>query len=98
MTQHRPPSRVLAQAARRFADGHSDRWAEIPRDRLLILSVTAVNPTGSPGGNAVITLTWRGRDVQAADYCASYTTPTVGDRVICVLVSDQLVVLDRLAG
>ena len=88
----------LAVVARRFADQTSDRINGVPADSLWVLSVTAVEVGASAGGNAVVTLSWRGSSITANDYCASYT-PTVGDRVLCALLSDhQLVVIDRLAG
>lgn len=91
-------TRPLAAAARRLADQTSDRLDGLPADKIRILTVSAVTPGGSPGGNAVITLSWRGTDIAAKDYGAAYT-PAVGDRVLCVLTSDnQLVVIDRLAG
>ncbi len=92
------PSRPLAAAARRLADQTSDRLSGIPSDRLWIATITSIAAGASAGGNAVITVRYRGELLEAVDYCASYT-PAVGHRVLCALLSDhQLVVVDRLAG
>lgn len=79
-------SRELAQATRRFADGQSDRLADVPSVRAVLLSVTS-----TAGG---LFLSWRGATVQATP-CASYT-PGVGDWVLCLLVDDQLIAVDRI--
>lgn len=91
-------SRQAGQVARRLADQTTDRLNGIPADSLWMLTVDSVVAGGSPKGNAVVSVRWRGGVVRAADYCASYT-PAVGDRVLCAHLSDnQLVVIDRLAG
>lgn len=79
-------SRLLNDAARAFADAGSAQLADIPTVRAVVLSVTSTT-----GG---LFLSWRGADV-SAKRCASFT-PTVGDRVLCLVVQDQLVVLDRI--
>lgn len=79
-------SRQLNGAARAFADAGSARLGEVPSVRAVVLSVTSTT-----GG---LSLSWRGATVQASR-CAAYT-PTVGDRVLCLVVDDQVVVLDRI--
>lgn len=81
-------SRELARAARLFADQQSGRLADLPTMRGVIGTLTAV-----AGGD--VTVSWRGSELAASAVAASYT-PTVGDRVICLLTDNQLVVLDRL--
>lgn len=90
-------SRQLEQALRQSADQQSDQVAAIPADKLLILTVTAVTEGASPKGNAVLEVDWGGADVPVTDYAAAYT-PGVGDRVVCVHIDNQLIVLDVLAG
>jgi hypothetical protein len=81
-------SRELAQAARRDADEQSARLAEIPRSRVINVTVAATSPT--------VTVTWRGASVPISAKNVNYT-PTVGDRVLCTMDdSDQLVIICRL--
>lgn len=85
------------RAIRRAADQQSDKHAAADEGRTLLLDVTAVAVGASPKGNAVITLSWRGKDVVAKDYDISYT-PTVGDRARCEVVQGQLIVRGAMAG
>ena len=89
-------NRDLAVAVRRFADRNSERLADVSSMRAIVATVSAVVVGGSPGGNALVTVSWRGAVLTANGYHASYT-PTVGDRVECHLIDDQLIVIDKLA-
>lgn len=80
-------SRELDRAARQWADSTTARIADVPASRELIATVATVG--------ASVTVTWRGVSLLAAAVCASYT-PAPGDRVLCVVVDDQLIVRDQL--
>lgn len=80
-------SRELARAARQFADQQSERLADLPTVRHLVVDVTAVS-------GATVTVTWRTKTLTGTAL-ASYT-PAAGDRVLCVLVDNQLIVIDRI--
>lgn len=77
-------SRELAQASRRFADKQSDRLADLPGLRGTFLTISSVT-----GG---VFVSWRGGDYQVAKVLPSYT-PGVGDRVLVLIIDDQLVVV-----
>jgi hypothetical protein len=87
--------RELARAARRLADQQSSRLADVPASRGFLATVVAVTAGGSDNGNTLITVRYRGADLPATGFYASYT-PTVGDRVDCVLREDQLIVVDKI--
>lgn len=91
------PSRLLAQATRRFADQQSAKLEDLPNDRHLRATVTTVNPGAGAGGGTTVTVTWRGGEYLVAGYPDSYT-PAVGHRVLCVIVGDQLEILHRSIG
>lgn len=84
------------QAARRFADQTSSRFADVPGLRAVIATVSTVTAGASPGGHALVTVSWRGQVVTAKGYFASYT-PAATDRVLCLLVDDQLIVVGTIA-
>lgn len=90
-------TRALHQAARRFADGQSDRLAAVPTARLILATVANVIPGNSEDGNATVTVTWRGEDIDVSSYGSTYT-PAVGHRVLCAYVDSQLIVIDRQIG
>jgi hypothetical protein len=90
-------SRRLTQAAFRFADRNSERLAALPATRQILATVSTVTPDAAADGNALVTVTWRGGDYECAGYANSYT-PVAGDRVLCALVDDQLIVAFRLVG
>lgn len=91
-------SRAAGQVARRLADQNSDRMNGVRADAIWVLTVDHIVAGASPKGNPAIWVKWRGGVVPAKDYGAS-ATPAAGDRVICVHLDDnQLVVIDRLAG
>jgi len=87
-------SRALGRAARRNADAQSARLAELPAVRQFFATVTTVTPGAGPGGNALVTVTWRAAELTVAAYNAAYT-PDVGHRVRCSLVDNQLVIEGR---
>lgn len=87
-------NRALASAVNRLADQNSDRLADIPAARLFRATVVAVAAGASPGGNALLTLRWRGQEITASDYGAHYT-PAVGQRVTCALFEDQVSVIQH---
>lgn len=80
-------SRELQRAARRFADAQTDRLAAMPSVRAALCTVSSTT-----GG---LFVSWRTGTYQATSKCASYT-PGVGDRVLCLLIDDQLVVVDQM--
>lgn len=88
-------SRELARASRRFADQNTDRIAELPQGKPFMATVTDVVEGVSPGGWALITVSWRGETYRANGYADNYT-PVVGHRVRCELVDNQLLVNYRI--
>ena len=80
--------RELARIARRFADQQSGRIADLPGLQGVIATVTAVS-------GSTVTLSWRGGSLTATATCAAYT-PAANDRVLCLLIDSQLIVLDQL--
>lgn len=88
-------NRQLAVAVRRFSDQSTGRLEELPTDRAFLATVSGVVAGGSPGGNALVTVSWRGGDYIAKGYHGSYT-PTFGDRVECHLIDSQLIVVDKI--
>lgn len=89
--------RNVRRAAFRLADQQAARLAELPSLRAVIATVATVTAGASPGGNALVTVIWRGVELTAAGYLASYT-PAVGDRVECHLIDNQLIVVDTIAS
>lgn len=77
-------SRQVARAARDWADQQNDALAGIPPGTY-VASVSSTAP---------LQVSWRGRTLGAYG-CAAYT-PTVGDRVLFALTSDQLIVIDKI--
>ncbi|MGI5144786.1 hypothetical protein ACQEVC_45465 [Plantactinospora sp. CA-294935] len=59
-------------------------------------TVVAVAPGAASDGNALLTVEWRGAEVDAA-YGAKYT-PTVGDTVLVVVQPPSLLVVDQVIG
>lgn len=90
-------NRELAAAARRFADATSARIADAPGARQIIATVSTVTAGAASDGNALVTVSWRGVDITAAGFAASYT-PIVGHRVVCDLIDNQLIVAYRIVG
>lgn len=81
-------SREVEAAARRFGNQQTDRLADLPRDRHLCLTVTALNGTQ-------VDVSWRG-STYTARVLAAYT-PAVNDRALCVLTTDnQLIAIGRI--
>ncbi len=66
--------------------------------RLMLGTVASVTAGGAADGvHALVTVTWRGVSQTAAGYLDGYT-PTVSDRVLCVLIDNQLIVVDVIVG
>lgn len=87
----------IARAARRNADHQSQRISTAGV-RPVIATVTTAMAGGSHDGTAyLVKVTWRGLEVTAAGYAASYT-PAVGHRVVCAFIDNQLIVLCRIVG
>lgn len=72
-------SRTLAKATRDWADQQTAALADMPPG-LYVATVATTSP---------LRVSWRLRQVLVAGKNASYT-PTVGDRVHCSVVDDQL--------
>ncbi|NUT08185.1 MAG: hypothetical protein HOV76_32430 [Hamadaea sp.] len=81
-------SRELDRVARRFADQQSGRFAALPGLQGAVCTVTGVS-------GSTVTLSWRGGTLTGTASCASYT-PAAGDRVLCLLIDSQLIVIDQL--
>ena len=92
------PSGELAEAARAFADSHSQRLADIPAARMFKATVTTVTPGAAADGHALVKVTMRDREMPVNDYPDTYT-PGVGDRVRCAFDQDnELTILHRCIG
>lgn len=90
-------NRDIARVARRNADQQSQR-INVAGARPVIATVTTATAGGSHDGTAyLVKVTWRGLEVTAAGYAASYT-PAVNHRVMCAFVDNQLIVLCRIVG
>ena len=87
---------AVARAARRNADQMTALLAEIPASRVLRATVASVTAGGAGDGTALVTVTWRGGQYEAT-YGAHYT-PVVGHRVLCVIVDNQLEIVQRTVG
>lgn len=77
-------SRDVADAARAWADTHTDRIADLPPGAYLA-KVASVSP---------LQLSWRGRDVDAFKVVGY--APVVGDWVLFVVVTAQPVIIDKI--
>lgn len=76
-------SRELDSAVRRFADSNSGRIAEAAdAGGRIIVTVTVASP---------LTVLWRGESVVATGKSRDHTFG-VGDRVVCDLIDNQLIV------
>ena len=84
----------LGAVTRAFADGLSDRLAEIPATRSFFATVSTATAGAGPGGNYLVKVTWRGVEMTARSYNAAYT-PAVGHRVLCQIIDNQLIVEGR---
>ena len=76
-------SREVDRAARQWADAQAAQVAAVPSLRGFAATIATTSP---------VTVTWKGSTYTATRVLPSYT-PGVGDRVLCLLVDDQLVVL-----
>lgn len=89
-------SRELARAARRLKDRQDADLAGIPWAHAFIATVTSVT-SGGGGGGSLVQITYRGVQVRSGGYVNSYT-PAVNDRVICLSVDAQPIILGRIIG
>lgn len=81
-------SRPLAAAARRLADQTSGRIEAASGGGDVVATVVDFSA-------GLVTVLWRGQNLVARGYLASYT-PAAGDRVLCAVVDHQLIVRDRI--
>lgn len=72
-------SRAVAKAAREWADLQTETFADLPSG-LYVATVAVTSP---------LSVSWRNRQVLVAGKNVNYT-PTVGDRVHCSVIDDQL--------
>lgn len=79
------PSGAVAKAAREWADQHTASVAGMTTG-LYVATLATVSP---------LVVSWRNRQVLAAGKDANYT-PTIGDRVRCSVVDDQLFIDYRI--
>ena len=92
------PSRLLRQAARRFADANSDRFNDLAPARLVVAEVVTVTAGAAVGGGPETWVRWRGSTVLTAGKNAAYT-PVVGHTVRCSLHPDGQLFIDyRIDG
>ncbi|MGZ4617187.1 MAG: hypothetical protein ACXV3F_00355 [Frankiaceae bacterium] len=87
----------MVRTARRNADQARRVAAAAAVGGAVIATVTTVTAAGAADGNALVKVTRRGTETTAAGYLNSYT-PTVNDRVVCVTVDDQPIVLGKVIG
>lgn len=85
--------------AHRLADQHADASRESARHPQVVIGTVATVTAGKAAdGNALVTITIGTGAVTAAGYGPSYT-PAAGDRVSCLLTTDnQLIVNDKIIG
>ena len=77
-------SREVDRAARQWADAQQAQLAAATAREPFPATVTAISPD--------VQVSWRGATITARRVLPSYT-PGIGDRVLCTIVSDQLVIL-----
>ena len=90
-------SRRVRAAAQRLADQQTARLADVPAARLLRATVETVTAGAAADGNALVTVLWRGEELDVSDYPDSYT-PVAGHRVLCAVVDTQLSILHHSIG
>lgn len=79
----------LESVVRRFADANSAALQAVPDTRQIVATIAAVTAGGASDGNALVTVTWRGRTLPVNGYNRTYT-PVVGHRVVCDYIDSQL--------
>lgn len=89
------PPRQVARVARQLAD-RQQQMSEGPRFGIFLAVVTTVTAGAASDGNALVKVTYRDQEFPAA-YLASYTA-SVNDRVLCVSLFHQPVVIGRVVG
>ena len=89
MTAVHPEAHLLADTLTELIAG-----ADSPP---IIATVAVVTAGGASDGNALVQVKRRGTTYKAAGYLNTYT-PAVNDRVLCVYVDHQLIVLAKIIG
>lgn len=97
MTAAEELQRQLRRAAHRAADQQSAAVARVPASRRVLATVASVTAGAASDGLSVITVTWRNGTVTAAGYDRDKTF-TVGQRVVCDLIDNQLIVDFAVGG
>lgn len=82
-------SRELDAAVRAFADAGTASLAEVASTKQIVATITTVTAAAAKDGNALVTVTWRGREFPVNGYNRTYT-PVVGHRVVCDYIDSQL--------
>lgn len=86
------PRRELRDEARKLADLHKQRTRDAAHFGLPVFGTVASYTAGPP---RVVTVTIRdASNAVTVNWVGKSYTPTVGDRVLCVWVDNQLCVLD----
>ena len=82
-------NREFDAAVRAFADANTAALDDIPATRQIVATIATVTAGGAKDGNALVTVTWRGRTFPVNGYNRTYT-PVVGHRVVCDYIDSQL--------
>lgn len=90
------PSRRQLRVARKEADRQGRRLVDLPRTDF-ITSVSTVAVGAALNGSTAVWVLWRGTEIQVDGKSKNYT-PVEGDRVVCRLVSDQLLIAHAIDG
>lgn len=92
------PVAALRQKVHRFADQQSQRIADAAAMPVVFFAtITTVTAGGARDGNALVKVTWFGRENRVNGYVNTYT-PVVNDRVVCAYDGVQVVVLGKVIG
>lgn len=86
----------VARANRRLVAQQRATREALPTTETFIATIASVT-AGGGGGGSVVQVTYHGTQIRAAGYLNSYT-PTVNDRVVCVSVDAQPIILGRIIG
>jgi hypothetical protein len=82
-------SREFDAAVRDFADAGTADLESLPSARKIRATIASVTAGVSKDGNALVTVTWRGRTLTVNGYNRTYT-PVVGHEVLCDYFDSQL--------
>lgn len=86
----------LARASRRLVAQQRAKLEALPTTETFIATVVSVT-AGGGGGGSVVQVKYHDTQIRAAGYLNSYT-PSVNDRVVCVSVDAQPIILGRIIG